>query len=114
MQNRVSVSSFNKLINANPLPIWILRYDDFTFYSINYSAEKEFLYSEEELLGKSILEVCPSFNKNELYTITHTKTGRKIFTTIKRKDGKEQYAELNISSIVENGAYFFYIVITPL
>lgn len=114
MEKHLSFSSYIKSINANPLPIWIIRFDDISFYSINSSAEKEFLYSEDELLGKSVMEICPYFNKNELHTITHSKSGGRIVTTIRRKDGKEQTAELNVSSFFEDGEYFFYIIITPL
>ena len=114
MQKHMSVPNFVKSINAYSFPVWIIRYDDITFHSINISAEKEFLYPEEELLGRSMLEICPYFSKNDLYTTTHAKSGSKVVTTIKRKDGKEQAAELNISNFIENGEYFFYISITPL
>ncbi len=113
MQKYVSVLHDNILINTLPFPVWILRYDNVTFHSVNLSAEKEFLYSEDELLGKSILEVCPSFNKNEFYTVSPPKDSRKIVTTIKRKDGKEQTSELNFSYIIENNNYFLFVVITP-
>ncbi len=114
MQKNLSILQDNRLINSLPFPVCILRYDNVTFYSVNLSAEKEFLYSEYELLGKSIVEICPNFSKNEIYSITQQKDGGKIVTTIKRKDGKEQTSELNFSYIVENGDYFLYMIITPL
>ncbi len=114
MQKQLGILHDNRLINTLPFPVWILRYDNVTFHSVNLSAEKEFLYSEDELLGKSLMEICPKFNKNELYAVTHSKSGGKIVTTINRKDGKEQISEIIFSSVVENGEYFFYAIITPI
>jgi len=114
MNKRLSVPFYENTLNAHPLPIWILKSEDNTFYSINAMSEKEFLYSEEDLLGKKITDICPSFSQSELYTLSLGKNDQKFLTKIRRKDGKELPAELQIATIYEDGEFYYYIIVTPL
>ncbi|MDR3627462.1 MAG: PAS domain S-box protein [Ignavibacteriaceae bacterium] len=105
---------YDKSVSENPPAIWIIKSGEVTFYSINSTAEKEFLYSEDELLGKSILKVCPSFSLNELIILPNSKNRKKISTKIRRKDGMEQAAKLEITSFNFENDNYFQIVISPL
>ncbi len=114
MNKQLSMPFYENTINSHPFPIWILRSDDNTFYSTNSTSEKEFLYAEEELLGKNISEICPTFNQIELLTLSSGKNEHDVFTTIRRKDGVELPAELYISTINDNSEQYYYIIVSPL
>jgi PAS domain S-box-containing protein len=105
---------YEKSVSENPPPIWIIKSGEITFYSVNSTAVKEFLYPEEELLGKSILKVCPSFSLNELIITPNRKYNKNISTKIRRKDGMEQVAKLEITSFNFENEHYFHIVINPL
>ena len=114
MNKQLGIPFYESTINVHPLPIWILKSDDNTFYSVNSKSEIEFLYSEEELLGKNISELCPSFSQVELNTFASGGKPHEVFTTIRRKDGLEIPAELYISSISDGEDSFYYIIVSPL
>ena len=114
MNKQLGIPIYESAIDAHPFPIWILKSDDNTFYSVNSKSVKEYLYTEEELFGKNILEVCPSFNQMELVTLSSGKNGHEVFTTIRRKDGVELPAELFVSGISDNNELYYYIIATPL
>ncbi len=114
MQQQLNKSYIQRIVSPAASPVWIINAKDATFYSINSNSEKEFLYSEEELIGKNILEICPSFNKNEFNTITGSEKPKTILTKIRRKDGKEQIAKLRISRFAVDEKYYFYVIVDPL
>ena len=109
MQKYLTKPFYKETIDASLFPIWILKADDITFFSINSASEKELQYTEEELLGQSITQVCSNFNIAELLTYANKRLKKHIITKIKRKDGAEQNANLKISNILIDDKYFFYV-----
>ncbi len=114
MNKHLSTPFYGKSVKANPSPIWIIKADDITFYSINSVAASEFQYSEKELIGQSLLTVCPNFSKNELHAFRFKDFKKEIMTKIRRKDGTEQIAKLKISSFIDEQEFYFYIIVNPL
>ncbi len=114
MNKQLGVPFYERTVNAHPYPVWVLRSDDNSFYSANLTSEKEFQFTEEELIGRNINEVCPSFNQIELFTLASGKNGHEVFTTIRKKDGTELPAELYITSIIDCGELYYYIIVSPL
>ena len=114
MPGNIIHTYYDKSLSENHPPIWIIKSGEITFYSVNNASEKEFLYKEEELLGQSILKVCPSFSLNELKISSNNKYYKNISAKIKRKDGKIQAAKLEITSFIFENEDYFYIVIHPI
>ena len=109
MQKYIIKPFFKEIIDASISPILIIKPEDFTFLSINNSAELELQYKEEELVGQSLSVVCPKLNKNELLTLTNRKYSKEFITQIFRKDQVEQTANLRISNVVIDDKLYFYI-----
>jgi PAS domain S-box-containing protein len=105
---------YEKSINETPPPIWIIKSDEITFSSINDTAEKVLLYKETELLGESILKVCPTFSLIELISVAQSKYEKIIYTKIRRKDGLEESAKLEIKAFNLDSENYYQIVVNPL
>jgi PAS domain S-box-containing protein len=51
---------YRLLFEKNPLPLWVFDQDTLVFLAVNEAAVRHFGYAREELLAKTIRDICPA------------------------------------------------------
>ena len=106
--------TFEKLMKEELLPVVAIDQNSF-FIRINQAFEREYGWSAEELLGKSITEIIPTYLRDAhqigfsrfIVTEQPTLLGKRLQLKVLYKDGTERDAEHYIVGQKTNGNWQF-------
>jgi len=106
-QLRTSEAQYRLLFDANPQPMWVYEAGTLRFLAVNRAAERQYGYSEAELLSLSVRALWVDENDQDLadkvVSIPHRESKFGIKRRHRRMDGSEIDVELAADGIVFNG-----------
>ncbi|HJP98292.1 MAG TPA: PAS domain S-box protein, partial [Rhodanobacteraceae bacterium] len=98
---------YEMLFVANPLPMWVFEIASGRFLAVNAQACKQYGYSEEEFLARTINDIRPPGDRAHLAEVRSTgPSGRREFGSWRhmKKDGTVINVEVSSDDIVFRGA----------
>ncbi|MCC9135024.1 PAS domain S-box protein [Pontibacter silvestris] len=101
-----SKHQYQMLFDKNPIPMWVFDQNSYKFLQVNEAAQREYGYSQEEFLQKTILEIRPESDTDEVIKRL-SEIGKENFASSvrrhKRKNGSIFYAEVSSHALPPEG-----------
>jgi PAS domain S-box-containing protein len=90
---------YQSLFDNNPMPMWVIRQEDFIFMAVNHMATLQYGYSREEFLSMTALDIRPEEEKTTFLLSDHSFTTtpenfHKGLWKHRKKDGTVIYVEI--------------------
>lgn len=90
---------YEQLFDTNPMPLWVINQNDFSFMAVNQMATFQYGYSREEFLAMTAVDIRPederkTFMESDHTFITSSSNYNKGIWKHKKKDGSTVYVEV--------------------
>lgn len=100
-----SKKQYQVFFHKNPIPMWVFDQDTYRFLKVNEAAQREYGYTEDEFLQKTLLDIRPKEDNNETIKRLIEISKEEFASSLRRhmrKDGSIFYVEVNSYALPED------------